>query len=474
MEIKVSKKDFFWSYLAKFFNLASGLIILPLFLKFLSSEEVGMNYLMITVSSMVALLDFGFTPQFSKNITYAISGVNSIKVDGVENIRSNTPNYRLLSIVIQTSKYVYKRISQVVLIIMLTLGSAYIYKVTNGFTNVNNAFIIWITYSVSIFFNTYFNYLNCLLVGSGKIYESNIGLILSKVTYIIICITLLIVGYGLYSIIIANIIAPFVQRYYSYKVFYTDEMKSYLTHEVTKNEIKETFNTIWYNAKKLGINFVGAYLINKCSMFLIGFYFSLEIIASYGLLIQLAGVLSSVSSITLSTFYPRLSNLIVLNDTQGIKRILAITNIIYWICMLMGCVTIILFAPYTLSLIGSNTVLPSKTICIIYLIIIALEQNHSNFATIITSYNTVPFVKAAIYSGIAILVLTLISLQFTKLELLGVILAQGLVQISYNNWYWPKYVLQHNNLNIYQLFYLGIKEINSIIKINKNKNEDTF
>lgn len=466
MEINVSKKDIIGSYVAKFFNLATGLIVLPLILKFLSSEEVGMNYLMITVSSMVALLDFGFTPQFSKNITYAISGVESIKSDGIDNVHSNTPNYRLLSIVIKTSKYVYKRISWIVLIIMLTFGSAYIYKVTDGFTSVNNSLIIWITYSVSTFFNTYFNYLNCLLLGSGKIYESNIGMILSKATYIIVCIILLLIGYGLFSIVIANFISPFVQRYYSYKVFYTVEMNTLLTDKVSKDEIKDTFNAIWYNAKKLGINFVGAYLINKCAMFLIGFYFSLETIASYGLLIQITGVISSVSAIPLSTYYPKLSSLIVLNDTQGIKKIIALTNIIYWICMVLGCITLILFAPYILALIGSNTVLPSNTICIIYLIIIALEQNHSNFATIITSYNTVPFVKAAIYSGIAILVLTLISLQFTKSGLLGVILVQGLVQLSYNNWYWPRYVLQRINVNIYQLFRLGFKELYLLIIVN--------
>ena len=41
----------------------------------------------------------------------------------------------------------------------------------------------------------------------------------------------------------------------------------------------------------------------------------------------------------------------------------------------------------------------------------------------------------------------LLSLRFTSLGLLGVVLAQGIVQLSYNNWRWPKYVLDDLDVN---------------------------
>ena len=47
-----------------------------------------------------------------------------------------------------------------------------------------------------------------------------------------------------------------------------------------------TFDIIWYNAKKLGLVFVGAYAITKFSMFLAGLYLSNAEIASYGLMMQ--------------------------------------------------------------------------------------------------------------------------------------------------------------------------------------------
>ena len=66
MEIKISKKDILWNYIAQFFNLGSGFIVLPVVLRLLSAEEVGMNYLMMTISSLIALADFGFAQQFGQ------------------------------------------------------------------------------------------------------------------------------------------------------------------------------------------------------------------------------------------------------------------------------------------------------------------------------------------------------------------------------------------------------------------------
>jgi len=79
MSINLSKKDVVWGYFAQFFSLATGLITLPLILNMLSTEEIAMNYLMITIGSLVSLFDFGFAPQFGRNITYIFSGAQELK-----------------------------------------------------------------------------------------------------------------------------------------------------------------------------------------------------------------------------------------------------------------------------------------------------------------------------------------------------------------------------------------------------------
>lgn len=127
----------------------------------LSAEEIGMNYLMLTVGSLVSLFDFGFAPQFGRNITYVFAGAQALKKEGVD-IGGGSVNYRLLSTMISVAKSVYCILAVVVLLIMLTLGTAYIYKVTHGFKDVHNSLLIWIVYSISVFFKVYYTYYNLL------------------------------------------------------------------------------------------------------------------------------------------------------------------------------------------------------------------------------------------------------------------------------------------------------------------------
>ena len=53
-DIKITKKDVMWGYIGQFFQIGSGIITLPLVLRLLTPDEVGMNYLMLTISTMVA------------------------------------------------------------------------------------------------------------------------------------------------------------------------------------------------------------------------------------------------------------------------------------------------------------------------------------------------------------------------------------------------------------------------------------
>lgn len=255
--INITKKDVVWSYVAKFFQIGTGFITLPLVLHLLTPDEVGMNYLMMTISSMIGLLDFGFSPQFGRNFTYVNSGAKRLLKEGVEYSDNKTIDYHLLSILLRTARTVYQRLSIVSVALMLTTGTGYIFYVTKGFTNVNNALPIWLLFCLSSYFNIYFGYYNSLLTGSGKVAEANKAEIFSKSAYLIICIPLLLLRFGLFSIIIANFISPFVSRYYSYYVYFSKDLVSLLDTNITKREVSKTFNVIWYNAKKLGINFVG-------------------------------------------------------------------------------------------------------------------------------------------------------------------------------------------------------------------------
>lgn len=465
MDIQISKADVIWSYIAQFLQLASGIIVLPYVLHMLPANEIGLNYLMLTIGAMVALLDFGFAPQFGRNISYIYGGVQELRKEGMAENYGDTINYHLLATMIMVAKKVYRVLSVIVLGVMLTIGTAYMYYITDGFKTVDNSLLIWIMYSISVYFQIYFTYYNSLLTGAGLIKESKIAIIASRICYILFSIGFIYVGLSLLGLCLANLLYPFVSRYISYKYYFTKETRSKLDQEVVTNrETNDLFNIIWFNAKKLGINFVGAYAITKMGMFIAGLYLSLEEISSYGLMIQLVTLLSTVSLIFFNTLNPKFSVYRVKGDLQNLINKFSFSMVVFYTFFIVGLIFLIIMGPWLLLLIKSNSLLPSSTILALYGIFILLEQNHSAFATIIVTGNDVPFVKAAIISGMAIVVCSVVSLQWLHLGIPGLVLSQGLCQLVYNNWRWPKYVLDELKITFPYFLNRGFTQSLNLIK----------
>lgn len=465
--IKVSKKDIYWCYFAQIFVVASGLITLPLMLKLLSAEEIGMNYLLLTIGSLVALFDFGFTPQFSRNITYVFSGAQVLRKEGVVVTENSTVNYRLLSTMIHTAKFVYKRLAIIVLIVMLSLGTIYIYYVTHGFTNIDNSIQIWLVFSVGTFFNIFYSYYASLLIGKGLIMESKKAMVYSKIVYILLAFVFLFSGLGLMGVVLANLIAPFVNRFISYRYFFNEELNAKISgYNISKNEKLELFEIVWYNSKKLGLVFVGSYAINKLSIFLAGLYLSLSDIASYGLMIQLFGLLSMMSGMFFGVFQPHFASLRAKGDVKTLVREFAFSMNIYYITFVIGAISLLYLGPYFLSLISSKVILPSFIIMLLFAVILFLEGNHSNFATLIVTNNNVPFVTSSLVAGFFIGLGDYISLSFTEYGVLGLVLVQGFVQIVYANWKWPYVICKEFRISFFSFLGIGMKELLIRLKIN--------
>lgn len=462
MQITLTKKDIVWGYFAQFFSMASGILVLPFILRLLTPEEIGMNYLMLTVGSMVSLFDFGFAPQFGRNISYIFSGAQVLLKEGVElnEGEKKDVNYHLLATMINTAKYIYRILSFIVLFIMLTFGTLYIYKVTNGFQNVHNSLLIWVVYSISTFLNVYYTYYTSLLSGQGKIMETKKAMVYSKITYVVLVLVLLFSGVGLLGVCIANLISPFVNRYLSHRYFFTDELKSKIeVFIIAKKEELELFSIIWYNSRKLGVVFIGAYAITRFGIFLAGLYLPLTVVSSYGLMMQLVGIILTVSGTLFTIFEPKLSALKVLNNKDEFLKSFSFSMGVSYLLFVLGALCLLFIVPPLLTLMKSNAVLPPTGIVLLYLIVMLLENNHSFFATIIVIGNNVPFMWISIITGGLIAIGSYFSLAFTSMGLLGLVLVQGIVQLAYNNWKWPYVVCKEFGISFFYFIYISILEV---------------
>lgn len=460
MEITITKKDIVWSYVGQFFNIAAGFLTLPLILHMLSTEEIAMNYLMLSVSTLVALMDFGFTPQINRLVSYVYSGATALSKEGYRVEHSDEVCYSLLFKLIKVTKKIFNRISLIALLLLLTFGTWYMYSVTEGFTNVDNSLLIWAVFSFSTYFTIYYKYYDALLVGRGFIKESKKTVLYSKVFNIVLVFVLLLCGIGLLGVCIANLLSPFLGRAMAHYYFYDKDTKEQLSGvKVEQKEEKEIFDAIWYNAKKTGINFIGTYCTRQFGMFISGLFLSAQVIASYGLMMQLVSILSTISSTMLNTYLPKIISFRISGDRENTIKTFSFTIVVYQLLFIIGAITIVLLGPWALCLIRSNASLPAMSILLLFIIINFLEEHHSNFAIFITTGNIIPFVPAALISGVLICLGDYLMLMFTDLGLFGIVFVQGIIQLAYNNWRWPKWVFNEYQISLFKFQKIGFVEL---------------
>lgn len=463
MEVTVTKTDIITGYVAKILTSGSNFLVLPFILSLLTPEEVGMNYIMLSVSALVQLADFGFCAQIGRNVTYIISGSKQLhkrEINVVEASRSISIDFHLLAVVIETAKFIYRRLSLCILLIMITAGTYYMSNVTDNFQNVNNSFWIWITFSVSTYFNFYFLYYNSILNGAGKVTECNIALVLTRVTYLIISIVLLLLDFGLFSVVIANLISPFVSRAYSYYKFYDKDMKDGLFNQkVLKDEKIEAIKIIWYTASRSGTNMIGHYVGTQAGMFLTGIYLSLSEAASWGLMTQLYGVVSSFSMSMFMSQLPLFARFNIQGNINELRRKSSESVIIFLVLSIMGAILINEFSSFLLSLIGSQTELPSKRMLWTYSLTLIIINNAQIFACLMTSKNKIPSPKATLFTAFVTLILMVVSLKYLHWGLWGVLLSPFCSGIAYTLWRWPQIILSDYKTNYFSYLRIGIHSL---------------
>jgi hypothetical protein len=85
-----------WSWAFNFLRLATGLVLLPLLLYKLSSEELGMCFVLLSLVALAPVVAFGFSPTIVRFVSYAMGGAETIHAQGFAKAETSGPNYRLL------------------------------------------------------------------------------------------------------------------------------------------------------------------------------------------------------------------------------------------------------------------------------------------------------------------------------------------------------------------------------------------
>lgn len=430
---KVTRKTVWFSYLVQFFQYGTSILVLPFILSMLSAKTMGVWYIFLSVSSIAALIDFGFSSSLSRNISYVFSGADHLLRNGVPDLKGKSAiDYNLLFSLIYTSKRTYGIIAVTMFFFFCFFGTPYIMHATRD-SGIDDIIIVWLFFALSTAINYYYNYVIIFLKGKGEITKSNSTIIISRISYIIIVFVLISSNLELWALVIANIASAFIGRVIGNYYFWDKQLKKQLS--ISKKNKENLFPIIWYNAKKFGLSSFTNYAFSQANVLLAGFFLTIEDVASLGLALQLFHILITICRVYFNTFYPIICGLWVSNNVIKIRQIFIKSQLVGYSLGAIGFFFIIMLGNPLLSLIGSKTNLPCTGVLLIYALFYLMELTHGNCSMLISSRNEIPFLKASIIACITSICLMIV---FAKcgLGLYTFPLAMVIANIPYNSWKW--------------------------------------
>jgi hypothetical protein len=106
----------------------------------------------------------------------------------------------------------------------------------------------------------------------------------------------------------------------------------------------------------------------------------------------------------------------------------------FWLSYLAHALAAVLFGePVMRDLLHSRTPLLPTPVLIGLFVVIALEGHHAVFREITVASNRNPFARPVVIAGVLIVLLSVVLVRW--IGVWGLILAPGLVQLSFNNWW---------------------------------------
>ncbi len=463
----IKKKDLLWSYAGTVLALGINFIIIPILMRYLDQNALGLWQVFSSIGSIAILLDFGFSPTLARSIAYIWSGASDLKKTGGYVVASSKePNYDMLSKVLKVCQRIYLVISLFALLLLSTIGTVYILHITKDFTS-HRHLIAWTIYLLAVFINLYFYYCSAALIGIGQVGNNNKAKFYASIVQIVACFILCVLQFGIIAPCFAYLLFGLFFRGLARRCFYsTNNLKEklhQLVHQVEASEIKRIFLVIWHNAWRDGLVVFSMFLIGQANTIICSLFYSLQQTAMYSLSLQFVQGIGIVSGVAYATFQPKMQAAFIRQDITETKRLVSFSVVTYCITFFVSFITLIAIGIPFLELVNRRYVFDIPLLLGIGLYIF-LQKRFIMYCSFISNTNKVPYVKPFILSGFFSVLLSIVFSKCLSIGIWGLVLGQFLSQSVYNNWHWSRRVKKTLDLDAGGMFKSAVNDYKRIFR----------
>jgi O-antigen/teichoic acid export membrane protein len=434
-----AREDLAWGICAQFMQYGAALLLLPFLAAKLPSATLGLWFVFMTIQSLVLLIDLGLGHSLARSFSYVFAGARQLLRHGVyENTKNVEFDPDLVSDTVYTAKLIYGIVALAVGVLLLGPGTLYVHSL--GVLSTSEGIAAWGIYALAILFNVYFQWYLPVLIGSGKLRENYKATVIVRGGFVLLAAGLLQIRAELWVVSISYLVSVLIMLIYVSRQA-EPLLKSLPIRQIPLSAVQKHFNILWHNSYRTGLVSIGAFLITRYSVLLVSSHYGLELAASYAFTLQVFSAITSLSLVPFGAFLPRMAALRLNGQMLALRHLLVTSFIMTWTLSIVSIVLVVLLGNTILAMLNAKTELLPLQLLVLIGVTVFLEINHGASAMVISAMNRVPFVPAALISGVFVCALSTWAAQ--RDEAIWVMIAiQTITQLAYNNWKWPYVVFK--------------------------------
>jgi len=443
----------------------SLVVVLPLLLTRLQPAEITLWYLFMSIIGLQSVVDAGFSPTFSRIISYVMGGVGINNLKSPKETAPGNFDKQALSLVYSTMRTVYFRLCCVWTLLLVTVGSLALKRPIAAVHDTGSAWLAWGVIAavscVSFQGQQYSSYLQ----GTNKIALVRRWETLTSLGGITSSFLVLILGGGLLGLVVANqtwlLINVVLNRWLARSV--ENGMMRSLVYEPFSREV---FDAVWPSAWRSGVGILMSYGLIQASGIIYAQIGATASVASYLLGLRFIQIVSQFSQAPFYSKTPALARLYAEGKRDELVQIAQRgMRLSHWTYVL-GFGTVGLIVEPFLRYIGSNASFPDPLLWSLLGLAFFVERFGAMHIQLYSSTNNIIWHIANGVAGVIYL-----SVSFGLLQYIGVYaFPVGVIAgyLGFYSWFSAKHSYKAFNIKIFNFersctFTPGVVLIGSII-----------
>lgn len=420
------------------FGALCNLLTIPIFLLQLDSQDFGLWLIFSNLVTLMLLLLLGLDTTLPRLLSYILSGFKEVhhqKISSIDFYKDKV-DIKLLNVFFRTTKsLIFKLTCFQIFIISAFLPFIHFISLRFGETGSLRILVEWLVYGIGGIFLFVFNLYNSLLRGTNSIWVSNLLVVFQRLSFLLLSILFLSFEKNLLAIGIASVMSNFFVFILSRRMVHKKFSLMINDSLIGKQYGNFTYGNIFQNTKKVAINSLSGFLILRTSLLSSVIVLLPNDATRFNLTVTLFLALYGISLEVARNYNTSLNIYQAKKDSEQLARTfkqMRFHTLGFFI--VSGLFLMIFGGKLVSSISGDLTLIPLGHFIVLFAIYV-LEMNHTISAIYLSSHNIFPVTYPGIISGILIALTGYVLAN--EFSIWGYIMAQGAIQLAYNNWKWP-------------------------------------